>query len=829
MGVFKRSRAKQHNNFMGRSLIRNKLRQKEESENMLYSKIGNDESTIKVSKKISILNKDPLDDYLDNQLVINDVQVSKVFLQKNEIKEKKEKNIYPNTNQINLNVHNIVLPVPGRPFFLNNQDKINIILNERENTIQAKKKKKKRKNVKQITFLMSGKSLIPINVRSSKNETSKKKKIKNSKCGKMSGRGVPEAEHIEQSEEEQHSELEEQEQHREQSEEEQHSELEEQEQHREQSEEEQHSELEEQEQHREQSEEEQHSELAEQEHHRITSPVELPSDEPRNEPSSGHYLKGGKYADRLTYDLKYVHMYEERGKRYREEGEGKRVLNKESIDKYELEYFIEWRKVLSDIEEKEGYILTPYEKNIEYWKQLWRVIEKSHVIFYIIDARNPLFFYCKGLEYYIKRVDKRKEFIIILNKSDFLNYEQRKIWSEYFEQRNVKFIFFSALRELYNQNMVLIRNYNTTTVMKQYNHMHMDNDELIKRESNEKMEGVHYYSLYANHFCQDDALPNDDIKDQLVNIGYGNLNYERKKNDNTDILSVNDLIFFIKNIKMQIKELYHDIELETFSIPRFMVGFVGFPNVGKSSIINSLIGEKKVSVSPQPGKTKHFQTVPLKNLDFSVCDCPGLIFPTLVFNKYDLFINGVCSIDHFKGNFVHLVQILCNIIPEQLCDHYKINKNVIHKVVHGGGEGHEGGGVGRECKHSGSSEKSENGKEKTYLFLDAMDFLRSFCTARKYVSGGKGGLLNFNVATRQIIRDFIAGNLQYNFMPSYLSENASFHQRMMERTPHPSCADVPLFSDFDSQENVLTTKRKFRYMQKQMMKGKNFLKCCINV
>jgi len=37
------------------------------------------------------------------------------------------------------------------------------------------------------------------------------------------------------------------------------------------------------------------------------------------------------------------------------------------------------------------------------------------------------------------------------------------------------------------------------------------------------------------------------------------------------------------------------------------VGLVGYPNVGKSSTINTLLENKKVSVSSTPGKTKHFQ------------------------------------------------------------------------------------------------------------------------------------------------------------------------------------------------------------------------------
>lgn len=34
---------------------------------------------------------------------------------------------------------------------------------------------------------------------------------------------------------------------------------------------------------------------------------------------------------------------------------------------------------------------------------------------------------------------------------------------------------------------------------------------------------------------------------------------------------------------------------------------MGYPNVGKSSTINTIMGNKKVSVSATPGHTKHFQ------------------------------------------------------------------------------------------------------------------------------------------------------------------------------------------------------------------------------
>jgi large subunit GTPase 1 len=37
------------------------------------------------------------------------------------------------------------------------------------------------------------------------------------------------------------------------------------------------------------------------------------------------------------------------------------------------------------------------------------------------------------------------------------------------------------------------------------------------------------------------------------------------------------------------------------------IGLVGYPNVGKSSTINALVGAKCVAVGSTPGKTKHFQ------------------------------------------------------------------------------------------------------------------------------------------------------------------------------------------------------------------------------
>lgn len=57
-----------------------------------------------------------------------------------------------------------------------------------------------------------------------------------------------------------------------------------------------------------------------------------------------------------------------------------------------------------------------------------------------------------------------------------------------------------------------------------------------------------------------------------------------------------------------------------FPSDSIVVGMVGYPNVGKSSTINRLIGAKKTNTSITPGKTKHFQTLAVdekvRSIDF---------------------------------------------------------------------------------------------------------------------------------------------------------------------------------------------------------------------
>lgn len=96
------------------------------------------------------------------------------------------------------------------------------------------------------------------------------------------------------------------------------------------------------------------------------------------------------------------------------------------------------------------------------------------------------------------------------------------------------------------------------------------------------------------------------------------------------------------------------------------MGLVGYPNVGKSSTINSLIGEKKVSVSSTPGKTKHFQTIHLSP-NIVLCDCPGLVFPQFATTKADLVCDGVLPIDQLR-EYTAPVALIAKRLPKEVLE-----------------------------------------------------------------------------------------------------------------------------------------------------------------
>jgi large subunit GTPase 1 len=127
-----------------------------------------------------------------------------------------------------------------------------------------------------------------------------------------------------------------------------------------------------------------------------------------------------------------------------------RDMTKEQLYKLENEAFLAWRRELARFEEEHFEVrLTPFEKNIEVWRHLWRVVEECDILVQIVDARDPLFFRCEDLEAYMKEVGPEKTTILLLNKADLLTRDMRREWQAYLHSRGIHCLLYSAVaREL---------------------------------------------------------------------------------------------------------------------------------------------------------------------------------------------------------------------------------------------------------------------------------------------------------------------------------------------------------------------------------------------
>ena len=101
------------------------------------------------------------------------------------------------------------------------------------------------------------------------------------------------------------------------------------------------------------------------------------------------------------------------------------------------------------------------------------------------------------------------------------------------------------------------------------------------------------------------------------------------------------------------------------------IGLFGYPNVGKSSIINCLKNKKVCSVAPIPGQTKVWQYVSLFD-KFYLIDCPGCVYPRLGDNIITYILRSVVRIHAIEHPEQYIEEILKRIRKEYIQKLYEI-------------------------------------------------------------------------------------------------------------------------------------------------------------
>lgn len=307
----------------------------------------------------------------------------------------------------------------------------------------------------------------------------------------------------------------------------------------------------------------------------------------------------------------------------------------------EAEEFLKWRRRIASVEEENsmsstigGPMMTPFEKNLEVWRQLWRVVERSDVVVQIVDARNPLLYYCEDMYRYVTK-DMGRAHLLMLNKADLLSEGMISRWQEYFKEEGLDVIFFSAFKASVNEET--------------HDSRVVGVKDLIKRL----------------HRCERRAPQTHDNQRIVVGMcGYPNVGKSS---------TINVLLEAVAEIEEEKEQGAHsELEKEQVVITNAKSGLHSdttsesdTDRTEASSQTAPIIHGKRVAVSSTPGKTKHFQTLVLTE-EVLLCDCPGLVFPNFSSSKSELICAGVLSIDQMRGDHLTPVSLIADRIPAPL-------------------------------------------------------------------------------------------------------------------------------------------------------------------
>ncbi|KAJ3533628.1 hypothetical protein NMY22_g7255 [Coprinellus aureogranulatus] len=101
------------------------------------------------------------------------------------------------------------------------------------------------------------------------------------------------------------------------------------------------------------------------------------------------------------------------------------------------------------------------------------------------------------------------------------------------------------------------------------------------------------------------------------------------------------------------------------------VGFMGYPNVGKSSVINTLKSGKVCTVAPVPGETKVWKYITLTRRIYLI-DCPGIVPTSANDTETATVLKGVVRVEALPTPSDHIPELMQRVKPIYLSRTYGI-------------------------------------------------------------------------------------------------------------------------------------------------------------
>ncbi|KAF8514634.1 P-loop containing nucleoside triphosphate hydrolase protein [Hysterangium stoloniferum] len=354
---------------------------------------------------------------------------------------------------------------------------------------------------------------------------------------------------------------------------------------------------------------------------------------------------------------------------------------------------------------------TYYERNIEVWRQLWRVSEMSDIILLLLDSRCPALHFPPSLQVYFEALRQSRPLIIVLTKSDLVPPSYTAAWSAW-------------LRDHYpSARVVKVESYceqNPHSERKGQGQRKKFKPEMKPDDLLELVE-----ALKAAH--EELITPPERIRNNAEKLQ----NWKPSVRRTVEWTAING-----GHAHVEIEEGQEYLT----------VGLVGQPNVGKSSLLNALFGTHKVKASRTPGKTKHFQTL-FWTPHIRFVDCPGLVMPNLVPMELQV-LGGILPISQIPS------------IPS--CIHYALCLLPLEQILHLTHPAETEALV--EDKRTWRGNRTSKLETVDRGGWTAMDVLVAYANQKGWVTA-KAGRSDVNRAGNALLRFLAEGKIRWAFWP----------------------------------------------------------------
>ncbi|OQS08016.1 guanine nucleotide-binding protein, partial [Thraustotheca clavata] len=341
--------------------------------------------------------------------------------------------------------------------------------------------------------------------------------------------------------------------------------------------------------------------------------------------------------------------------------------SKERVQDNESIYFDNW---LANIHNKyEPEELNHFEHNLEVWRELWRVLERSTHVVIVADIRNPLLHIPPSVYDYITETLQRP-LMIVLNKIDLIPWELTISWRDFLSTRfpKAQLLFFSSRSQSIHDQVDLAGRRKVLSEKLKVG------DVSAVQGAIGILVGCGIPAERAREIIYS-VLEGDDEEDDNAGTHATNTPARRNRRKikaekakkasiatslNEDVCDYcgqeepvalcaecSDLFRDVKLCAGCNKDVHKHVKHKIVMLdvkakeeenaepakPVTTIGLIGHPNVGKSSVLNALAGKKLVSVSHTPGHTKRLQTIFVAP-EVCIADCPGLVFPFVGIPKH---------------------------------------------------------------------------------------------------------------------------------------------------------------------------------------------------